>query len=133
NVEDTLGRVRFLVFYLLCGAAAGAAHIASGPESSIPTVGASGAIAGMMGAYLILFPRAEILTLVPWGFFSSLMEIPAIYVVGIWALLQFVNAQFLGGGGTGGGVAYMAHVVGFIAGVVMILVLRGRRMLEQEK
>src|SRR5258708_2477852 len=133
NVEDTLGRGRFLVFYFLCGAAAAAAHIASGPGSEIPTVGASGAIAGIMGAYLVLFPNAEILTLVPWGFFSSLMEIPAIFVVGIWALLQFVNAQFLGGGGMGGGVAYMAHVGGFIAVVVMIIALGGRRLVEQEK
>jgi membrane associated rhomboid family serine protease len=84
----------------------------------------------MMGTYLVLFPNAEILTLVPLGFFSSLMEIPAIYVVGIWALLQFVNAQFLGGGGMGGGVAYMAHVGGFVAGIVMILALGGRRLIE---
>lgn len=132
NVEDTLGRGRFVIFYLLCGSAAAAAHIASAPGSEVPTVGASGAIAGMMGAYLVLFPNAQILTLVPWGFFSSLMEIPAIFVVGLWALLQFVNAQFMGGG-SGGGVAYMAHVGGFIAGVVMIWALGGRRLVEPKR
>jgi membrane associated rhomboid family serine protease len=129
NVEDTLGRGRFIIFYLLCGLAAAAAQIAAAPGSEIPMVGASGAIAGVMGAYLILFPNAEILTLVPWGLFSSLLEIPAIFVVGIWAVLQVVSAQWLGGG-SGGGVAYFAHVGGFAAGIVMILALGGRKLVE---
>jgi membrane associated rhomboid family serine protease len=132
NVEDTLGKGRFIVFYLMCGLAAAAAQIAASPGSEVPMVGASGAIAGMMGAYLILFPNAQILTLVPWGFFSSLMEIPALIVVGLWALLQFFSAQWMGGG-SGGGVAYFAHVGGFAAGVVMILALGGRRLTEDRR
>src|SRR2546423_1147050 len=82
NVEDTLGRIRFLLFYLVCGAAAAAAHIYSNPASNLPTVGASGAVAGMMGAYLILFPRATILTIVPIFIVGMLMDLPAIFVIG---------------------------------------------------
>jgi membrane associated rhomboid family serine protease len=86
-----------------------------------------------MGGYLVMFPQARILSLVPLGFFSSLMEVPALIVVGIWAVLQFINASFLGGGGMlhGGGVAYVAHVGGFLAGVVIILILGGRRLAEE--
>jgi membrane associated rhomboid family serine protease len=130
NVEDTLGRGRFILFYLLTGVAAAAIHIASGPGSEIPTVGASGAVAGLMGAYLILFPRAEILAIVPFFVFSTFMEVPALLVIGFWALLQFANASWLGGGGmTGGGVAYFAHIGGFAAGIVLILMLGGQRLL----
>jgi membrane associated rhomboid family serine protease len=133
NVEDTLGRGRFLLFYLLSGVAAAAIHIASGPGSEIPTVGASGAVAGMMGAYLILFPRAEILAIVPLFIFSTFMEVPALLVIGFWAFLQFANASWLGGGGmTGGGVAYFAHIGGFAAGIILILMLGGRRLLIEK-
>jgi len=129
NVEDTLGRFRFLLFYLICGVAAAMAHIASGPNSLVPTVGASGAVAGLMGAYLILFPHAEILAIVPFGFLSTLTEVPALYVIGFWALLQFLNANWLGGGEMrGGGVAYFAHLGGFVAGILLILLLGGRRL-----
>ncbi len=129
NVEDTLGRGRFILFYLTCGVAAAGAHILSDPQSTIPTVGASGAVAGVMGAYLVFFPGAEILSIVPLLVISTLMEVPAIVVIGLWALLQFVNANYLGGGMTpGGGVAYMAHVGGFAAGVLITLMLGGRRL-----
>lgn len=134
NVEDTLGRGRFLVFYLLCGVAAAAAHIASSPGSPIPTIGASGAVAGMMGAYLILFPNAEILAIVPLFVFSTFMEVPAILVIGFWALMNFVNAAWMGAADTmgHGGVAYVAHIGGFAAGMVFILMMGGRGMLQSK-
>lgn len=132
NIEDTLGRVGFLVFYLACGAGAAATHILTGPQSEIPTIGASGAAAGVMGAYLVLFPHARILALVPVVFFSTLMEVPAIIVIGFWAALQFLNASWLGGGGSGnGGVAYAAHVGGFVSGLVIILALGGPRLVAR--
>lgn len=134
NVEDTLGRFRFLAFYLVCGVAAAATHIATDPNSPVPTVGASGAVAGLMGAYLILFPHAAILAIVPILFIGTLMEVPAIVVIGFWALLQFLNANWLGGGEMqGGGVAYFAHIGGFVAGIVLILLLGGRRLARKRQ
>lgn len=134
NVEDTLGRGRYLVFYLACGVIAAACHIATAPQSTTPVVGASGAIAGLMGAYLVLFPQASILTIIPIFFIGTIQEIPALVVIGFWAVLQFLNANWLGGGSMrGGGVAYMAHVGGFLAGVLLILLLGGRRLLEDRR
>ena len=128
------GTGRFLVFYLLCGVAAAAAHIMTDPQSTVPTIGASGAIAGVMGAYIILWPDAQVLSIVPLFFISTLFEVPALIVIGFWALLQFLNASFLGGGMMQGqGVAYMAHVGGFVSGVVIILLLGGRRLLSEEE
>jgi membrane associated rhomboid family serine protease len=123
NIEDTLGRFRFLLFYFVCGATAATAQILSDPASALPMVGASGAVAGVMGAYLLLFPRARILTLVPIFIFFTTFEVPAFLIIGYWALLQFVNAYWLGGGGMlrGGGVAYFAHIGGFAAGIALIL------------
>ena len=129
NVEDTLGKTRFLLFYLATGAAAAAAHIYSGPMSDIPTVGASGAVAGLMGGYLILFPHARILSVVPLLVISTISEVPAIMVIGFWALLQFLNSSWLGGGmQEGGGVAYFAHIGGFVAGILLIMMLGGRNL-----
>ena len=134
NIEDALGKGRFVLFYLASGAVAAAAHIATGPNSTVPTVGASGAVAGLMGAYLILYPGAQILSLVPVLFISTLMEVPAAMVIGFWAVLQFVNASWLGAGDVqGGGVAYFAHVGGFVAGVVMIVLLGGRRLSDRRR
>jgi membrane associated rhomboid family serine protease len=135
NIEDTLGRFRFLLFYLVSGVGAAAAHILANPTSDIPTVGASGAVAGVMGAYLILFPHAQILSLVTVGFFTTLMEIPAILVIGLWALIQFVNVNWLGGGEMlrGGGVAYLAHIGGFLAGIALIYLFGGQRLLERRR
>lgn len=134
NIEDVLGRGRFVLFYLLCGVAAAATHIFSDPNSAIPTVGASGAVAGIMGAYLILYPNAQILTVVPLFFLSTLMDVPAVLVIGFWAVLQFVNASWMGGGGMlrGGGVAYFAHIGGFVVGILLILLLGGRRLTERQ-
>lgn len=134
NVEDALGRFRFLLFYLTCGVAAAFAHILTGPQSDIPTVGASGAVAGVMGAYLILYPHASILALVPVLFISTLMEVPAILVIGYWALIQFLNANWLGGGEMqGGGVAYFAHIGGFVAGIIIILMLGGENLAKPRR
>ncbi|HLO26934.1 MAG TPA: rhomboid family intramembrane serine protease [Geobacteraceae bacterium] len=129
NIEDTLGRVRFILFYFACGCAAAGAQVMSDPVSTIPMVGASGAVAGILGAYLLLFPRARILTLIPFFIFFTTVELPAFLIIGYWALIQFLNAYWLGGGGLlrGGGVAYFAHVGGFVAGVMLILLYGGRQ------
>ena len=125
NVEDALGHVRFVFFYLACGLAAAFAQGFADPAAALPMVGASGAIAGVLGAYLLLYPRAQVLVLIPLGFFTQLMRIPALFVLGFWFLLQFVQqALSSAAGGAQGGVAYMAHIGGFIAGAVLILFLR---------
>lgn len=127
NIEDTLGRVRFLIFYFACGTVAAIAQTLSDPSSTIPMIGASGAIAGVLGAYLILFPRARILTLMPIFIIFFTIEVPAFLIIGYWALIQFANAYWLGGGEMGqGGVAYFAHVGGFMAGIALIL-LQGKK------
>lgn len=122
NIEDRLGKARFLLFYLLCGGCAAAAQVASDPLSSVPMVGASGAVAGVMGAYLLLYPRAMVLTLVPIIFFFTFFDLPAFLIIGYWGLIQFLNAVLLEGGGElrGGGVAYFAHLGGFIAGMALV-------------
>jgi membrane associated rhomboid family serine protease len=124
NVEDRLGHFRFLIFYFVCGLAAAMLHILTNANSKLPTVGASGAIAGVLGAYLVLFPRARILTLVPIIFFFQLMELPAIIFIGIWFIIQFFSgALTLTASSVGdvGGTAWWSHIGGFCAGVVMIL------------
>ena len=130
NVEDTLGHFRFIIFYLLSGLAAALAQTAIAPSSMIPMIGASGAVAGVLGAYLILFPHARILTLLIIGFFVRLVYIPAVVVLGFWAVVQFFSGfMTLGvatGGAPGGGVAFWAHVGGFVAGIVLLFVLRPR-------
>lgn len=134
NVEDTLGKFRYVLFYFAVGTIGAFAHVAAGPDSTVPTVGASGAIAGLMGAYLVLFPRAEITTIIPIFYFGTIQEVPATIVIGFWAVIQFAQAYWLGGGGMrGGGVAYMAHVGGFLAGVLLILLLGGRRLVEERR
>jgi membrane associated rhomboid family serine protease len=119
NIEDSMGRLRFVVFYLLCGLAAAAGQIVTAPSSPIPMVGASGAISGVMGAYLVLYPKVRVYTLVPLGFFLTSMALPAWVMLGYWFLIQFVSglASF---GGEVGGVAFWAHVGGFVAGVVLV-------------
>jgi membrane associated rhomboid family serine protease len=119
NVEDSMGRLRFVVFYLFCGLAAAAGQIVTSPSSPIPMVGASGAISGVMGAYLVLYPRVRVYTLVPLGFFITWMALPAWVMLGYWFLIQFVSG-LVSVGGEGGGVAFWAHVGGFVAGVVLV-------------
>jgi membrane associated rhomboid family serine protease len=119
NVEDRFGRVGFLVFYLLGGALAGLSQIAIDPNSTIPTIGASGAIAATLGAYLVLFPRARVTSLVLLGFFYQLMNVPAVIVLGFWFVLQLIDGlTSLGVTQGGGGVAFFAHIGGFVAGAV---------------
>ncbi len=118
NVEDRLGPFRYLLFYLLCGLASGVSHLLLNMNSTIPTIGASGAIAGVMGAYLVLHPRSRILTLIPILIFPWFVEIPAFFFIGFWFVLQLLNAA--GSHGGGGGIAWWAHIGGFLFGIVFL-------------
>ena len=119
NIEDSLGAKKFIIFYLLCGIGAAMSQVLMDINSQIPMVGASGAIGGILGAYLINYPKAKVLVLIPFGFFSQLIKIKAIYVLGFWFILQFINSGTASA--QGGGVAYAAHIGGFISGVILIL------------
>jgi membrane associated rhomboid family serine protease len=121
NVEDRMGHAKFLIFYLICGILASFTHIFFGPTSLIPSLGASGAIAGVLGAYLVLFPHQGVRVLLWW----NVIQLPAIIVIGFWGLLQFLNGfGSLGNVGRGGGVAYMAHIGGFVAGILLVFLFR---------
>ena len=122
NVEDRLGHFRYLVFYLLCGVASGLSHLFLNLQSNIPTIGASGAIAGVMGAYFVLYPGSRILTLIPIIFIPWFIEIPAFFFLGIWFVLQFFNATL--SQGEIGGIAWWAHIGGFIFGIIFQKLLR---------
>jgi membrane associated rhomboid family serine protease len=124
NVEDRLGHGRFILFYLVSGVAAAATQTLVEPDARIPMIGASGAISGVLGAYLLLFPHANVLTLVIFGFFWRVVSIPAVLVLGFWMVVQVLNG--LGSLGAGGGVAWFAHIGGFLAGMGLVLVLRPR-------
>ncbi|HXL14943.1 MAG TPA: rhomboid family intramembrane serine protease [Methylomirabilota bacterium] len=128
NVEDTLGPVRYVLFYLLCGLAAGLTQYAIQPQSTLPTIGASGAIAGVLGAYVVLFPGARIVTLVPVFFFLQIMELPAVIMIGYWFVLQILSGSVAALSPMQGGVAWWAHVGGFLTGIVLVLLLRPRRV-----
>ena len=119
NVEDRLGRLGFLVFYLTGGVLAGLAQVAIDPASPIPTIGASGAIAATLGAYLVFFPRARVTSLIFLGFFYQLVNIPAVFVLGAWFILQLVEGVGSLGVSQGGGVAFFAHIGGFVFGAVV--------------
>jgi membrane associated rhomboid family serine protease len=128
NVEDRVGHGRFIIFYLLCGIAAALGQVGMDPNSTLPTIGASGAIAGVMGAYFVLYPHSRVLTLIPW-IFIQIVELPAIFLLGIWFLMQLLSAGTIAVTASthgGGGVAFAAHVVGFVAGVIGIFVFRRR-------
>lgn len=117
NVEEHFGSLRFLGFYLLCGILSGSVHFFSNVFSAVPTIGASGAIAGVMGAYFLLFPKSRILTIIPIIIIPFFVEIPAFIFLGIWFLMQFFNAA---GSGAGSGIAWWAHIGGFIAGMMLV-------------
>lgn len=121
NVEDVMGHVRFIVFYLLCGTAAVFAQVLPDPQSDIPMVGASGAISGVLGAYLLLYPHARILVAIPFGFYIHTTRLPAGIVLGFWFVLQLLSSAFSTGEG---GVAFGAHIGGFITGMALILIFR---------
>lgn len=125
NIEDVMGKLRFIVFYLCCGIAAAAAQFISAPASTVPMIGASGAVAGVMGAYLVLYPHARILTLLPIFFFFTFIEVPAYLIIGYWALLQFISANWLDAGSAKGGIAYFAHIGGFVAGILLLFLFGG--------
>jgi len=136
NVEDVMGHFKFLAFYLLTGIAAGLAQVFIDPNSAVPIVGASGAISGLLGAYILLFPHGKIRSLVFIGFFFTSFMIPAWIQIGLWILLQFVNGFFTLGVATeetSGGVAYFAHIGGFIAGMVLVWVFLNREALNRQR
>ena len=132
NIEDALGKARFLIFYLTCGVAASAAQIAIDPNSLIPNVGASGAIAGVLGAYFILYPEARVLSIVPL-FIYFLAEIRAYWVLLVWIGLQLFQGIMGLGMQRGGGVAYFAHIGGFFAGVLLISLMGGRSLVMHQR
>ena len=119
NIEDSLGTKNFIIFYLISGIGAAMAQVFMDTQSQIPMVGASGAIGGILGAYLINHPNAKVLVLIPFGFFSQLIKIRALYVLGFWFILQFINSSMMSS--EGGGVAYAAHIGGFVTGMILIL------------
>lgn len=130
NVEDSMGSGRYLLFYLVGGMVASFAHIFTNPDSQIPTVGASGAIAAVLGAYLVLYPQSKVLTIIPLGFFLRMTLVPASIVLGLWFLLQFFSGVLSLGGPDVGGVAFWAHIGGFVAGVIMAKLFARRRREE---
>lgn len=126
NVEDRVGHIRFFLFYILCGLGAAVTHVLFNSSSGIPVVGASGAVAGVLGAYLLCYPRARILTLVPIFIFLTTIEIPAYFFLAFWFLMQFLSGamSIAARVGDAGGVAWWAHVGGFIVGILMIRRMR---------
>ncbi len=128
NIEDFLGKIRFLIFYLVCGFGASFAHILTQMNSQVPSIGASGAISGILGAYILLYPRAKVLTVIPLGYFIRLVRLPAVVVLGFWILIQLASGMAsLPGAGQRGGVAWFAHIGGFIAGLALVRLFGGRR------
>jgi len=120
NVEDRMGKLRFLVFYLVCGIVAGAVHVYFNPGSPVPTIGASGAISGVMGAYFVLYPRAKVITLIPLLFYPLFVELPAFVFLGLWFAAQLLSGTAaLAAAEEAGGIAFLAHVGGFVAGLLL--------------
>jgi membrane associated rhomboid family serine protease len=130
NVEDRLGHLRYLLFYLLCGTIAFATQTLATPDSTVPAIGASGAIAGVLGAYFILYPRSRVLTLVPIFIIPWFVEIPAVVYLGLWFILQLFSGavELTSHAGQVGGVAWWAHAGGFVSGIILCLVLRKRKL-----
>jgi membrane associated rhomboid family serine protease len=128
NVEDRMGRPRFLLFYLLCGTGAAALHVCMSPSSATPTIGASGAIAGVLGAYFLLYPRSRVLTLLPIFFFIQFIEVPAFLFLGFWFVMQFFSGTLsIGSEASAAGVAWWAHVGGFATGMALVFPFRKYR------
>ncbi len=133
NIEDSMSRPRFVAFYLLTGLSAALAQVFADPASAVPMVGASGAISGVMGAYLVLFPRVRVFTMVPLGFFLTSIALPAWAMLLYWAFLQFVGGIASGLAEATGGVAFWAHLGGFVAGVVLVKVFERRDRVRAHK
>ena len=134
NVEDRIGHGRYLVFYLLCGLIAALTHIAFNSNSEVPTIGASGAISGVLGAYFLLYPRARVTTLIPIFILPWCVEIPAVVYLGFWFLLQLFNGalSIVSGAQTYGGVAFWAHIGGFLAGLLWVKAFEQRRYIRRQ-
>ena len=134
NVEDAMGRVKFLIFYLLGGLAALALQVAVNPSAQVPTLGASGAIAAVLGAYLLLYPSARVVTVVFIVFFFTILELPALLVLGLWFLQQALFGYFdlANPSGGGGGVAYFAHIGGFLFGLLAIRAFASRKRIDRQ-
>jgi membrane associated rhomboid family serine protease len=132
NVEDSMGRIRFVIFYLLCGLAAIGAQVLINPSSPVPMVGASGAIGGVLGAYAVLYPRTPVDMLLFLGFWITRIRIPAFVMLGYWFAIQLISATS-SVAGRGGGVAFAAHVGGFIAGVVLIFLFRKKQLVDEHR
>ena len=130
NVEDAMGHGKYLFFYLTGGVVASLAHILTNPGSQLPTVGASGAIAAVLGAYLILYPQSRVQTIIPLGYFMRITVVPASIVLGLWFVLQLFSGFLSLGGPDVGGVAFWAHIGGFVTGVVLAKLLAGQRRPE---
>jgi membrane associated rhomboid family serine protease len=133
NVEDSMGRVRYLIFYLLCGVAAALMQVVANPRSVIPMVGASGAISGVMGAYLVLYPRVRVHCLIFLGFFITTVTLPAWTMLLYWFGLQFVSGLFGLMASEGGGVAFWAHVGGFVAGMLLVKLFADSEMVDAHR
>jgi rhomboid family protein len=129
NIEDRMGHGRFLVFYLLCGIGAALGHVALDPYSTLPTIGASGAIAGVMGAYFVLYPHSRVLTLVPLIIYYEVIELPAVILLGFWFVMQLFSAGAIAvtANTQSGGIAFAAHVAGFVLGVIGVFLFRRRQ------
>lgn len=126
NVEDALGRFKFFIFYFLCGIAAALGQVVQNPDSQIPMIGASGAISGVLGAYLLLYPHARVLVLIPLGFFTQLVRLQAGWVLGLWFCIQIISS--LAANPEGGGVAWYAHIGGFVAGMLLVPFMKRSRV-----
>ena len=134
NVEDSMGPVKFLIFYLLAGLAATAGQLLVGPDAKVPNLGASGAIAGVLGGYILLFPRARVVTVIFIVFFFTIVELPALAILGFWFIQQLLFGYFdLNSGGVGGGVAYFAHIGGFAFGLLAIKVFADERKRRRQE
>jgi membrane associated rhomboid family serine protease len=131
NVEDSMGHFRFLLFYVLSGLVAAAAHVFTDPSSAVPMVGASGAISAIMGAYLVLYPRALVHTLIFFVFIIRVVPLPAYVMLGYWIAIQVFSSALTPG--SGGGVAYMAHIGGFVAGLVLVLLFRNPKLVQAKR
>jgi membrane associated rhomboid family serine protease len=134
NVEDSMGPVKFIVFYLLAGLAATAGQVLIGPDAKVPNIGASGAIAGVLAGYLLLFPRARVVTIIFIVFFFTIVELPALFFLGFWFVQQLLFGYFdLNSGGAAGGVAYFAHIGGFVFGLAAIKLFADERKRRRQE
>jgi membrane associated rhomboid family serine protease len=133
NVEDSMGRLRFVAFYLVCGVIAGLVQVWMTPSSGVPMVGASGAISGVMGGYVVLYPFARVFVLLPLGFFITTVALPAWTMIGYWALLQLLSGVVSAGGESVGGVAFWAHLGGLVSGVLLVTLFARRDYVEEHR